>query len=350
MNEIELVERYLSVMADHLPKREREDVVNEMRANIMDMLPDNSTEDDVRVILEKLGDPVSLANEYLKDKKHMIGLSVYNSYFSILKMVIGICAIVFAFLSLMGILLGQPDSGSGMSGGDAVRFSVDMIVEIFSAAFQGALIAFVWVTVIFLVMDRVGVNRTNPFGKKSWTIDKLPQPSADEKGRISRVETVFGLLGSIFFTALLLKAPNLIGWYERVNGVITLKAPFFNNKQLQSYAFAILVFAGVQFILSVYKFIVKRWNLPMAIFNTANNIALCIFVYIISKDPDFIDSGFISLFTDKAGWAAEKAMTTYQSFMTGFLVFFILMSAIDSISGFAKRRRLKLPSLNINIK
>ena len=350
MKEIELVERYLSVMADYLPKREREEVVNEMRANIMDMLPDNPTEDDVRTVLEKLGDPVSLANEYLKDKKYMIGLSVYNSYFSVLKLVIGITAIVFAFLSLMGILLGQPESAGGISAEKAVDFSVDMIIDIFSSAIQGALIAFVWVTAVFIILDRTGVNRTSPFRKKSWTIDKLPQPSSDEKGRISRVETVLGLLGSIFFTALLLKGPNLIGWYEDVNGVITLKASLFNNEQLHFYALTILIFAGVQFVLSVYKFIVKRWNLPMAIFNTANNIALSIFVYVISKDPLFINPEFIALFTDKVGWTAEKAMTAYQSFMTGFLVFFILMSAIDSISGFVKSRRIKLPSLNINIK
>ncbi len=350
MNRIELVERYLNEMADHLPKKEREDVVNEMRSNIMDMLPDDPTEDDVRTVLEKLGDPVSLANEYLKDRGYIIGLSVYNSYFSVLKMAIGISFIVLAFLSLLGILFDQPGSADIISVENAAGFSVDLLIEILLSAFQGALIAFVWVTVIFLIIDRVGVNRTSVFRKKGWTIDKLPQPSAGDKGRISRVETAIGLLGSIFFSALLLKSPNLIGWYEDVNGVVTLKASFFNNMQLKHYVAAILMFACVQFVLSIYKFVVKRWNLPMAIFNTVNNIALSVFVFVISKDTLLINPEFVALFTDMAGWTAERATTAYPKLMTGFVVFFILMSTIDSVSGFVKSRRLKLPSINIDIK
>ncbi len=347
MSESKLIERYLSVMAEHLPAKERAEVANEMRANIMDMLPELPSDEDVRIVLEKLGDPVSLANEYYKDRKHILGLSVYNSYISVLKLVVGIVAIVFAFFSLMGNLFGEPGPNTV---GAATGFTVDMIIDIFSAAFQGALIAFAWVTVIFIVLDRTGVNSSNPFRRKSWTINDLPQPSTSDKGKISRVETIIGLLLTIFFTVLLLTKPQLVGWYEEANGVLVLRESFFNIQQLHFYSFAITMFAALKFILSIYQYIVKRWNLPMAIFNAVDNIALCIFVYVLATDLKFINPSFISLFAEKAGWTIEKAMTAYQKLATGFVVFFIIMSAVDSISGFVKSRRLKLPSFNINIK
>ncbi len=88
----------------------------------------------------------------------------------------------------------------------------------------------------------------------------------------------------------------------------------------------------------------------MAIYNTVNNIAISIFVYVVVNDLRLINPGFISLVAQKARWTTEKAFTVSQSAAKGFIVFVILMYAIDSISGFVKSRRLKLPSLNIDIK
>ncbi len=350
MSEMELVERYLSIMAERLPEKIRDDVINEMRGNIMDMLPDAPAEEDIRTVLEKLGDPAVLASSYIKDKKYLIGPDVYDSYFSVLKLSVGLVAIVFAFLSLMGFLFRQPETAIGISVKTAVDFSVELITGILSSAFQGALLACVWVTIVFIILERTGTIQNNPFRKKQWTVEDLPLQSSDNKGRISRVETIAGLFCSIFFTALLLTRPQLIGWYEKVNDILVLKEPLFNKEQLYSYIFTIVVLAAVQFVLSIYKFVVKRWNLPMAILNTANNIALAVFIYFISKDLKLINAAFISLFAQKIGWSDAKLLTVYQSAVTGFVVLFILACAIDSISGFVKSRRLKLPSLNINIK
>ena len=88
----------------------------------------------------------------------------------------------------------------------------------------------------------------------------------------------------------------------------------------------------------------------MAIYNTVNNIAISIFVYVVVNDLRLINPGFISLVAQNAGWTTEKAFTISQCVVKGFIVFVILMCAIDSISGFVKSRRLKLLSLNIDIK
>jgi hypothetical protein len=350
MSEMELVEHYLAVMAEHLPVKIREDVINEMRGNIMDMLPDAPTDKDIRTVLEKLGDPVILAGSYIRDKKYLIGPAVYDNYISVLKLAVGIVAIVSAFLSMLSFLFGQPEGTADISIKGAIVYSGDLIAEIIASAFQGALIACVWVTVIFVVFERSGVSRNSLSCKKQWTVDDLPLQSSDDKGRISRAETITGLFFSVFFTILLLTRPQLIGWYEMVNDALIIKEPLINIEQLSRYTFAIIALTAMQFALSIYKFAAKRWYLPMAIFNTVYNIAVGIFIYVISVDPNFFNSGIISLFAQKVGWSYTKLQAAFQHLMTGFTVFIIIMCAVDSIFGFVKSRRLKLPSFIINIK
>jgi len=340
MNDMELVERYLDVMAEHLPEKIRDDVIDEMRGNIMDMLPDQPTGQDIRTVLEKLGDPASLAGSYRRDKNYLIGPAVYDSYVSVLKTAVVIAAVVYAFIALMSFLL-KGDGPIDFATGSIVNFLADLAGEVIIAAFEGAVFACVWVTVTFAIIERTGISTGNPLGRKKWTADDLLLPSAGDKSRISRTETTIGIFFSVFFTALLLAKPDLFGWYERVDGVIVLKEPVLNKDQLYRYAFVIAAFAAVQFALAVYKFIIRHWNIPAAVFNAVYNAALAVFVFILSRDMKLINPGFISLVAQKTGWSDAKALTNYQNFAAGFTVIFIIFCAVDSVFGFVLSRRQK---------
>ncbi|HOK27788.1 MAG TPA: hypothetical protein PLI21_02040, partial [Methanomassiliicoccaceae archaeon] len=77
---MDLIERYIQAVTERLPDGTRDDVARELRANIEDMLPDEAGEEDVREVLEKLGSPSALANEYRQSKRYLIGPAMYDAY------------------------------------------------------------------------------------------------------------------------------------------------------------------------------------------------------------------------------------------------------------------------------
>ena len=59
-----LIEIYIQEVTRRLPEKSREDIALELRSTIEDMLPDDYSEEDVKSVLEKLGNPAALASGY----------------------------------------------------------------------------------------------------------------------------------------------------------------------------------------------------------------------------------------------------------------------------------------------
>ena len=95
-----LIEIYIQEVTRRLPEKSREDIGLELRSTIEDMLPDDYTEEDVKVVLEKLGNPVTLASGYRDRPMHLIGPRYFDIYVSLLKMIIPI-ATVIAIISMI---------------------------------------------------------------------------------------------------------------------------------------------------------------------------------------------------------------------------------------------------------
>ena len=238
---MKMIDRYVYAATERLPEDTRDDVSRELRANIEDMLPEEPTESDIREVLEKLGNPRSLSDEYNQSKRYLIGPGLYDSYFSVLKLVICIVTLVFACITLLEWVLTPPISGkfSQMS----IRLFLDLILTPIQGIFQG----FLWVTISFAILERSGVNEGNiPFVKKKWSLEDLPTVPVSKKRRISRIETVFSMFCTIFFTALVYFQSRLIGLYTKGDGGLTLVAPLFVEERLQSYIPIILIFAMIQ--------------------------------------------------------------------------------------------------------
>lgn len=266
---------------------------------------------------------------------------MYDNYISILKLVVGIAAMVFVFIDLLSYV-SKPVEGS-------FTMLTEFIASTLSSAFNGIVYGFLWVTAVFVILEKAGLGEGNlTLRKQKWTVNDLPPLSVSAKDKISRGETAVGLFFTVLFTALLVAQPHIIGWYEKKDTGLALVAPFFNIGQLQAYIFVIVLLAIVQFVMSIYKFIVMRWNLPLAIVNAANNIALVILAYVMFNDSSLINTGFVSRFAEAVNAPAAKVMTSYHSFLTVFIVVFIIACAIDSIMGFIKSRRISLPSIKLS--
>ncbi len=90
----DLIERYLYAVTRRLPAKQREDVAEELRGLIQDMLDErcqglNPTEKDIRVVLTELGSPSELCAQYdPSGKQCLIGPPHYSTYKFVLKVVL----------------------------------------------------------------------------------------------------------------------------------------------------------------------------------------------------------------------------------------------------------------------
>ena len=329
---MKLIDRYVYAVTERLPEDIREDVSTELHANIEDMLPENPTESHVRQVLEKLGNPIKLAEEYSPNKRYLIGPGLYDSYFSVLKLVIGIVTSVFVCITLIKWAFNPPVNGeiSQMS----IQFFVDMLVTIIQGVLQGTL----WVTLVFVVLERSGVNEGKiPFIKKKWSLDDLPTIPVSSKRKISRVETVFSMFFTVFFTAIFYFQPHLIAIYIKGDNGITQITPLFMIERLHSYIIIIFILAIIQLCISVWKFISMHWSIPLAIANAVLNTVLCIFLIVILSDNSLFNHEFLSKISEYTKMPLSQITSIwFRSSIWISTAVFITISLWDSIAAFIK--------------
>lgn len=328
-----LIDRYVYAVTEYLPEDIREDVGKELRTNIEDMLPEHATEKDIYQVLEELGSPWKLANEYNPRKRYLIGPGYYDKYLSTLKTVIGICILVFTGIALLTWAL-DPQS----SGAQPENIS-KTIIDLISAVFQGALQGAFWVTIVFIILERCGVEAGNiPYFNKKWTPGDLPVVPVSKSSRISRGETVVSMFFTILFTVLVYFRPQLVAIYTKDDAGTVNATPLFDTERLQSYIFIILLMAIIQLGLYVWKYLAGSWNKPLAIGNAIYNIASCILLIVVLNDNSLFNQDFISAIAKliETSFATVSAWLDKITKIIGVVV--VIICTIDSISAFIKCR------------
>jgi len=211
-----------------------------------------------------------------------------------------------------------------------------MLIALIQGVIQGAL----WVTIVFVILERSGVNEGKiPFIKKKWSVDDLPTMPAANKGKISRGETIVSMVFTIFFTALLYIRPSLIAMYIKGNNEVTEVIPLFNIERLRYYILIIILFAIIQLCIFIWKFISMRWNIPLAIVNAAYNIALCILMVVMISDKFLLNNNFLSKIGELMQIPSIQVVEIWSRSIWIFAVVFVAITIWDSISAFSKSRK-----------
>lgn len=152
----DLIERYIYAVTKQLPKKQREDVAQELRGLIDDMLNERCgeitpTEKDIRIVLTELGTPQELSAQYDEDaKKCLIGHPYYSTYKFVLKIVLFAAAVGITIANLMLQLVEPQEWFSAITGW------LEML-------YNTLLATFAIVTLLFAFFYRKGVQITEPF-------------------------------------------------------------------------------------------------------------------------------------------------------------------------------------------
>lgn len=250
----ELIERYLYDVVRRLPEKQREDIKEELKTLIEDMLLEKTAgeiprDDNIREVLTKLGEPRKLASKYRGEDEHLIGGAYYHQYLSLLKIIVPcvafglivaqiVSSIVHAFSSdTVGNYLGN-ELGNILS----IPFALIQVVGI--------------ITIIFAILERRQVNVI--LSESQWSIEKLPMIPV-KKAIIKKSDCIVSIVFSIIAAILFTYAPQLMGvWLPYEGDVISI--PVFN---LEIWT-VIIPFVLISFTLDIIQEVVK---LTIGIYN-----------------------------------------------------------------------------------
>ncbi|MCA0987483.1 HAAS signaling domain-containing protein [Guptibacillus algicola] len=250
-----LIEAYIGEVTRRLPEKEREDIALELRSTIYDTLPEDYSEEDVKDTLSELGSPFMLANGYKNWPMHLIGPNYFESYVSLLKLILPI-ALLISFLSLLTVDFIEHSGALSL-------MSIFWITlgNAFVVFFEVTLQVLFWVTLGFVILERTEHKKETI---KKWSPDDLKKsPSYLSENAVTKKEVFWDLFWTAAITALYFNASNLIGVMKDGEMV----APFFNNDVLLSYWPLVVAAVVGEVLLAGYKLFRGVWTKPMALLN-----------------------------------------------------------------------------------
>lgn len=331
-----LIEIYIHEVTRRLPEKNREDIALELRSTIEDMLPDDYSEEDVKAVLEKLGNPATLASGYRDQPMHLIGPRYFDVYVTLLKMILPIAVVVSLITMIAEYLIGF--------GGEVSVINVDNVVStimgegIRTIIEVGIQVSF-WLTLVFAIIERTDKGKDGqPFTIKStkWTPDDLKNiVYIPKKKAITKIEVFGSLIWTAIWATFYFNANHLVGRYERSGDGLEFVTPSLNQEVLLGYWPIVLILIGFEIALALYKLIKGQWTKRIAICNTALQLIGSIVFIVIISNPNVMSQDFIT-------YMADLFTITTKQFETwvvgGGIAIFIFGAAFNVFDGFRKAR------------
>ncbi|MDG4850021.1 hypothetical protein ABS315_21640 [Peribacillus frigoritolerans] len=327
---MELIELYIQEVTRRLPEKNRADIALELQSTIEDMLPDDHTEQDVKAVLLKLGDPVTLASGYRDRPMHLIGPRYYDVYISLLKMILPIAAVI----SLIALVGDNPFRDTGNTVMEAI---LKIIGKGISSIISTGIQVFFWLTLSFAILERLDTSKDqSPVTKdlKPWTPENLKDiPNISKIKAVPMIEVFASLLGLSVFAALYFNAANLLGVYEKRNGSLIFVTPSFNQDVLNSYWLLVSCVIIIGVLLAIYKLFLGRWTLKLAFFHAIYQLLYTLAFIIIISNPDLLNPEFL---------AYQRTLFSIDEWKSsiywGLILLSIIFAAYDTYQGFRKAK------------
>ena len=311
----DLIERYIYAVTKQLPKKQREDVAQELRGLIDDMLNERCgeitpTEKDIRIVLTELGTPQELSAQYDEDaKKCLIGHPYYSTYKFVLKIVLFAAAVGITIANLMLQLVEPQEWFSAITGW------LEML-------YNTLLATFAIVTLLFAFFYRKGVQITEPFN-----FDKLPSVPKRTK-ELSKRECIAGMVFIVIFVVVFLAVPQIMGFHIDRNG---LRIPMFSVSALRETWYIIILFAICGMIRESVKLLEGRYNKPVLIVATVTNaISAILSIWWLTGfkliHPEFL-ANVATLFKGEDAFV----INLFSNFQLYFLIIMLFALILDSV-------------------
>lgn len=331
---MKLVEIYIQEVTRRLPEKSRDDIALELRSSIEDMLPENYTEKEVKEVLKNLGNPATLASEYSERPMYLIGPRYFDTYMTLLKLVLPIVAILAFFVHMVENIItysGNEDLVNGIIN-TIITLLSHGIWDIMSTVIQ----TLFWITLVFVILERTDKSKErSPLTPswKEWTPDDLKSISLlSKEKRISTIDIFGSMFWIAIFIAFYFNAGHLFGVYERVQGKIQLVTPTFNQEILHSYWLIVIVALILEITFVFYKLLIRQWTTKLATMNLIRNIVSTVVFIIVLSNDSLINENFYS----DLERLLQISFGTQTFIISTSILLWLITSVWDVVQGFRK--------------
>jgi hypothetical protein len=296
---MELTKRYVHAVTSCLPENQRDEVRKELSASIDDMARDKSggkkpTENHVREVLEELGDPLVVAQQYRGTNDYLIGPAVFYQYTLLLKRVFSVSLPIYTLVFAMTYDYVFPlNVGSLITSWGGGLFTV-------------ALQILFWVTALFFVIEKTGlkVDQIND-QKEEWTVDSLPV--VPNEPQINRTDTISSMIFYAFAVVGSVVLWRLIDQGDQSNVVAT----FLNPQLTQFWLPAFLVLSAITFIVEMVKLIKGRWNKWLVVVALSVNVAFIVYMIGLAGSQSVVNTALNPQIREIGIWSVGMTVVAF---------------------------------------
>lgn len=326
-----LIERYVYDVIRRLPENERVEVEKELKGNILDMLPDNPDEDDIKVVLYELGSPASLAEKYRQKRRYLISPALYEDYVRVLKWLV---PVIGGILLVVGMVLGAVEA----LGREALADGVNLISHVFSQGIStgasGAIQAMFWVTIGFAIADRAGYKSGQ--SGKDWKVEDLPDvaPATDNKYKIPLSDSIVELIVIAVFSVVVILfcigvIPADLAFY--IDGEQIIGTEVFSRSFLSACIPATIVIGGLSIVECVAKIIKRRWTPLVCGIVIVNNLASIGVMLFVLRSTSIFSREFLSFLRSREWGDFDVVRFMGESGEHSFILGFLLIASVIAV-------------------
>jgi hypothetical protein len=324
------IERYIYAVVKRLPESMKKEVSEELRANISDMLSDKPTDDEIELVLKKLGNPRVLANNYRGKERYVVSPLFYDDYINVLK-------IVFIIFAVFSVVFGAIDAVISLDSSNLFEMIFEVFGAVISGLFEGLFQAFAIVTIIFWIISYVSQKSTCD----EWKVKDLPEIPKASSAKIGRtgsvVGLIFGVTFSVIWVAILMRYLDYFGIYN--NG--TYLAPIFNQNVTDMFIPYYIASAIFVLIVSLLKIYYAEWRLEVTIPYTAYQILSAILAMVFITYPGLIHPDLFSWIATSVETTVPEVINGFTQGMKGFAVFIAIVTGLDVMGTWYKTLKAK---------
>lgn len=310
----DLIERYIYAVTKRMNRKQRDDVAQELRGLVDDMLSERCgqrmpEEKDVRIVLTELGTPQELYAQYDENaSKCLIGQPYYSTYKFVMKIVLTAVAVGMTISSVILQIL-KPEPWYAMAG------------NWFVMLYNSFLASFTIVTLLFAFFYRKGIKLTEPFN-----FDDLP-PVPRKNQEISKWESICGIGFCAIFVVLFVFTPEIFCVVHE-GTVISL----FDVAAVRETWFIVVAFAACGICREVVQLMERRYNKKVLVTALATNAVSAVLSIWWLVGFDLMNQTFLSNMEEL--FSGENAFVygifgNFNLFFLGAMLFALVVDSID---------------------
>lgn len=330
-----LRERYITAVLDKVPESQRDEVRIEIGAAIDEMVDKGIKAGEPEEVaaeqaLNELGDPSALAASYQDRPNYLIGPGWYPAYIFALKR---IPAIVLPIVATITFLVGLGLDGATLP--KAIQSSVE---SVFFAAVQ---ILF-WVTLGFVIAERVVGPDMPSTEDKAWTVANLPEVPA--RRQISLTDTLMTVITLVIFGAFAIigQSRGLGAFLWRGEAGDMDSMPILNPDLGTVWAVGFFALLALSIGVPLVRYAKGNWTTPMLVATCIESTLWIVFLAVLAAREPIFNPDLVRRLdlTDDRIWGAAGSL---EITTVGVLIVITLWDTWEAIRGHREYQRVYKP-------